>query len=179
MFNGCRFYPCVSSIQTHFTRNRAIASSVAMTGTSAGGIVFPLMLQNLSSRVGFGWAVRASGFVSLFCCLVAVVCCTSRHAPRKPGPFLDVACMKDPKYLMYTLSASIACLGACNKSLVFATMLNLVIRFVCASHICRTIRGANHTIICGTRLRRYFSLKCWLVFGTPYPRVLCGSSWPY
>jgi hypothetical protein len=93
-------------------RLRATASSLAVTGSSAGGIVFPIILQRLFGSLGFGWAVRVSGFVTLACCLVAIVCCTTRLPPAKrQGPLLDFTPFKDAKFVCFFLGTGVACFG--------------------------------------------------------------------
>ncbi|KZV87147.1 MFS general substrate transporter [Exidia glandulosa HHB12029] len=109
--SGLVFYPAVSSTQTHFVRLRATASTAAVSGSSVGGVVFPLVLQQLFPRVGFGWAVRVTGFIGLACNVIAVVCCTSRLPPRKPGPLFQVDLVKDAKFLTFAAGTSIASFG--------------------------------------------------------------------
>jgi hypothetical protein len=69
------------------------------------------MLQALFHELGFGWAVRISGFVCLICCLIALACCTSNLPPRQPGPMLDTSPFKDSKLMLFTLGSSISGLG--------------------------------------------------------------------
>lgn len=44
---------------------------LATTGGSIGGIIFPLIIQAATPKVGFGWAVRIMGFICLLLMLVA------------------------------------------------------------------------------------------------------------
>jgi hypothetical protein len=106
-----RFYPAIISTQTHFLRLGGTASSIAYVGASLGGIVFPIMYQNLFPQVGFGWTVRIVGFVCLACCLVTWACCTSRLPPREPGPLFDLSAFRDVKFMTFTAGACIASLG--------------------------------------------------------------------
>jgi hypothetical protein len=102
----------VSACQTHFIRLRSTASSIAATGSSVGGIIYPIILQRLFGSLGFGWAVRVSGFVTLACCLIAIVCCTTRVPPtKKQGPLLNFTPFKDSKFVYFFLGAGLACLG--------------------------------------------------------------------
>jgi MFS family permease len=107
-----RFYPTVSSTQTHFVRLRSTATSIAMTGPTVGGIVFPFILEHLFARLGYAWAVRISGIVSVAGCLVALACCTSRLPPRQPKPLADlVTSLKDLKYMAFSVGCAIMCFG--------------------------------------------------------------------
>ncbi|KAJ5171373.1 uncharacterized protein N7500_004156 [Penicillium coprophilum] len=84
---GLMWLPSVALISTYFVRLRVFALTAAATGTSTGGIIFPAMIQYLTPRIGFPWAVRCMGFVAL----VMVVCILALLRPRLPsrksGPF--------------------------------------------------------------------------------------------
>jgi MFS family permease len=58
----------VSSVglpSTWFVRRRGLAVGIVSTGASVAGIVFPISLRHLIPTVGFGWAARILGFISL------------------------------------------------------------------------------------------------------------------
>ncbi|KAI0037013.1 major facilitator superfamily domain-containing protein, partial [Vararia minispora EC-137] len=58
---GLTFLPSLAIISHHFRRRRALATGIAVTGASAGGVIFPIMLNRLfHSSVGFADGVRAS-----------------------------------------------------------------------------------------------------------------------
>ncbi|KAG9217882.1 hypothetical protein CCMSSC00406_0005252 [Pleurotus cornucopiae] len=63
---GLLYVPAVAVQAHHWKRRRAFAMGVVVTGSSLGGIIFPIMLNRLfQSSVGFEWGVRASAFVVL------------------------------------------------------------------------------------------------------------------
>lgn len=69
---GFQFLPALS-IQSHwFERRRALAIGLVASGTSIGGIVFPIMLNKLivNPNVGFANAVRAGALLPTFANLV-------------------------------------------------------------------------------------------------------------
>ncbi|KAG1758639.1 major facilitator superfamily domain-containing protein [Suillus occidentalis] len=108
---GLLFFPSMSATATHFTKNRATALGVAVAGSSVGGVVFPIMLQQLFNKVGFGWAVRISAFVCLACGIIATLLVSSRLPKRKPGPWIDISSLKDANYAIFVLGSAISCLG--------------------------------------------------------------------
>ncbi|CUS10389.1 unnamed protein product [Tuber aestivum] len=65
------FTPAVASIGHWFLEKRGYATGVATTGGSIGGIIFPLVIQSATPKVGFGWAVRIVGFMCLFLMVLA------------------------------------------------------------------------------------------------------------
>ncbi|KAI6784692.1 major facilitator superfamily domain-containing protein [Emericellopsis cladophorae] len=64
--DGLVFCPTVANVPTYFSKRRAVAMAIAASGTSTGGVVFPLIAQQLMPRIGYGWTVRVMGFIVLF-----------------------------------------------------------------------------------------------------------------
>lgn len=81
------FYSGMSSVTTWFFHRRALALGVTASGSSLGGVIFPIMVERLVQEVGFGWAMRISGFLILLMLLIANVTVKSR-IPPSPKPFI-------------------------------------------------------------------------------------------
>ncbi|PQE16188.1 monocarboxylate transporter protein [Rutstroemia sp. NJR-2017a BVV2] len=75
--------PSMGSVAHWFSQRRGLASGIAFTGGSFGGILFPLMMQSLLPRIGWAWSIRALGLILVFPCLACVALCQSRVPPRK------------------------------------------------------------------------------------------------
>ncbi|KAK7050715.1 MFS general substrate transporter [Favolaschia claudopus] len=72
--------PSIAVLSHYFRRRRALAMTIAASGSSLGATVHPIMLNNTFDKLGFGNAVRASaGMISA---LLLVVCLIMR--PRLP-----------------------------------------------------------------------------------------------
>ncbi|KAL8713359.1 MAG: hypothetical protein Q9220_002558 [cf. Caloplaca sp. 1 TL-2023] len=76
------FTPAVAAIAHFFSRRRGVATGLAATGGSFGGIIFPLALQSLFPRLGFGWSVRLIALIFLILLVVANVLIRTRLPPR-------------------------------------------------------------------------------------------------
>ncbi|KAK0375178.1 hypothetical protein CLIM01_07486 [Colletotrichum limetticola] len=63
--SGCIYIPSVSIIPQYFSERRALATGIVATGSSLGGVVYPLIFQSLYPRLGFPWATRVLAFISL------------------------------------------------------------------------------------------------------------------
>jgi predicted MFS family arabinose efflux permease len=92
--------PAFATIPHYFVRSRGLALGVVVSGSSLGGVVWPIALKNLLSKVGFGWGVRISAFIMLP--LLALACVTVRLPAKvgshtKPKPDLSIA--KNPVLL--------------------------------------------------------------------------------
>jgi MFS family permease len=97
------FTPSVSAIGHFFQKKRGSATGLAAAGGSLGGIIFPLMLQQLFPKVGYAWATRILGFMIGALCLVAVCLVRSRLPPKVGASILpDFTILKDPAFALVT-----------------------------------------------------------------------------
>ncbi|OIW32791.1 MFS general substrate transporter [Coniochaeta ligniaria NRRL 30616] len=102
---GIMFMPPLSVTSSYFLKNRTMALTCAATGTSIGSVIFPAIIQYLIPQVGFGWAVRVSGFVALFCMVTAIILIRPQLQPRTSGPIVEWAAFKEVPYLLYSVGA--------------------------------------------------------------------------
>ncbi|KAJ3731272.1 major facilitator superfamily domain-containing protein [Lentinula guzmanii] len=109
---GLLFYPSLSSISTHFVTYRATATGLAVAGSGLGGVVFPIMLQTLFERVGFGWATRISGLLcGVLCGIAVLIVTTSESTGKAPTHFAGLKCLKEPQYMLLAAGGSLVALG--------------------------------------------------------------------
>ncbi|KAI1277911.1 putative MFS monocarboxylate transporter [Xylaria sp. FL0933] len=68
--------PCAAVVSRRMSHRRGLALGITIGGSSIGGIIWPIMLQQLlyARGVSFGWVQRAVGFTMLP--LLAVACAT-------------------------------------------------------------------------------------------------------
>lgn len=102
--NGCIFCPTLAVVSTYFQKKRALVLGIAACGSATGGLVFPSMVRQLLPTVGFGWTVRAIGFVQMVLLIVANVLLKPRIRPRKTGPLVELSAFKDWDYTFYAAS---------------------------------------------------------------------------
>lgn len=96
------FQPANSVIPCWFDKRRGVAYGIVTSGSSFGGIVFPIMLQRLIASVGFAWAMRAAAFLIFGLLLVANLTIRSRlpPAPQKMEPSDFVQPFKEPDMML-------------------------------------------------------------------------------
>lgn len=99
--DGLVFCPTISLIATYFTTKRSAAIGIAASGGATGGIVFPLIAQQLLPRVGFGWTVRSMAFVILLNATVFLAVARTRLPPRTAGPLVEWTAFRDPAYSLF------------------------------------------------------------------------------
>lgn len=103
--NGCLFIPAVATVPTYFSSKRGLATGVAASGSSLGGVIYPVLFHKLEPQVGFAWATRTIAFIMLAMMLIVISILKVRAIPTKPRPMLDLAAFKNKPYAFYAVSS--------------------------------------------------------------------------
>ncbi|KAJ4287779.1 hypothetical protein N0V90_012483 [Kalmusia sp. IMI 367209] len=110
---SCIYYAAAGSIITWFSKRRATAFGLAATGASLGGVVFPIMVNNLVNRIGFPWTMRAIAGILLVLNIIVIFTVKSRlvhtHKPFSPHQYLVQ--LKDIPFVVLLVGMSIFSLG--------------------------------------------------------------------
>lgn len=69
------------------------------------------MLSRLFDSVGFKWAVRTAGFLTLACLILANITMRPRLPPRRRGSMLEFRFLKDPVYTLFVIAMSLVMMG--------------------------------------------------------------------
>lgn len=101
--DGLIFCPTVSLVATYFSSRRAFAISTAASGAATGGIVFPLIAQQLLTKIGFAWTIRVMGLVVVINDVIILGLARTRLPPRRSGPLIELAAFKERSYLLFTI----------------------------------------------------------------------------
>ena len=80
---GLLFLPAISIVSHYFLHRRALAIGIVATGSSAGGIVLPIMLNRLVASHGFEKAVQFSGYLVMGSLIIACALMRPRLPPNK------------------------------------------------------------------------------------------------
>lgn len=64
--SGILFLPAVSTISHYFQKKRATALGILATGSSVGGVVYPILINRLlnNTKLGFAWTVRVGQYTA-------------------------------------------------------------------------------------------------------------------
>ncbi|KAK7403530.1 hypothetical protein QQX98_010708 [Neonectria punicea] len=76
------FQPALNTIHGWFSTNAGAAFGILATGSSIGGVVFPIMVTRLIVKVGYGWAMRICAFLILGLLVIANLTVRALHPPR-------------------------------------------------------------------------------------------------
>lgn len=92
--------PAYAAIAHFFDARRGLATGLAATAGSIGGVVFPILLQRLLPRLGFGWTTRILGFILLALAVPANLFIRSRLPPKDTiaSVWPDLTMFRDLKF---------------------------------------------------------------------------------
>ena len=104
------FLPSLSVLSHHFARKRALAMGIATSGSSAGGVVFPILINKMIEKYGFPWATRIAAFVCLGLMTISLACMRTRPPPPRPQvegqkPPSVLAIFKDAPYVIAVIAS--------------------------------------------------------------------------
>ena len=102
--NGLVFCPALALVSTYFSKNRSLAIGIGASGTATGGLVFPVIVQQLLHKIGFPWTVRIIGFVMLAVMAVTITFFKTRLPPRKSGALIEWSAFKELPYLLFSVA---------------------------------------------------------------------------
>lgn len=114
---GLLFTPTVSLLPTWFSTRTGLAIGIASSGSSLGGVIYPIVLYRLVSQVGFPWAVRSMAFISLATFVIPLAVMRMRVHPPKPRALIDWSAFRDAPFMVFILSVFIVFIG--NSVLIF------------------------------------------------------------
>lgn len=101
------FTPAISAIGHYFLEKRGVATGIASTGGSIGGIAFPLILEALFPKIGWAWATRVVALICLVAFAIANLLIRSR-LPQKPfskeNILPDFRILREPRFALTTAS---------------------------------------------------------------------------
>lgn len=108
---GCLFVPCVAIMPQYFSTRMGLAMGLAASGSALGGVIYPITLYKLIAEVGFPWAIRTIGFISLGTLLVPITIMRLRVKPTKVRALLDWSAFTDIAYMSFVFATLIAFMG--------------------------------------------------------------------
>ncbi|KAK3064498.1 hypothetical protein LTS18_006689 [Coniosporium uncinatum] len=88
-----------------------LAVGVASSGSSLGGVIYPIVLYRLIVQVGFPWAVRCVGFIALATFLFPLIVFRMRVRVTKPRAMVDWSAFRDAPFMVFTLGVLVTFIG--------------------------------------------------------------------
>jgi predicted MFS family arabinose efflux permease len=79
---GLAFVPSLAVAASYFSHaKRSMALALVVTGSSAGGVVFPAVASEMLPTHGFGWTLRTIFFIQVTLALISCVLMKVSHSP--------------------------------------------------------------------------------------------------
>jgi MFS family permease len=113
--------PSLATVTWYFTKNRGLAAGVTISGSSLGGVIWPIVLDHLlhHDNVSFGWTIRIVGFIMVPILTMVFISVrpplkvasintndeTNIDSPRKHKTDLSIA--KDPVFVLFCVGAAL------------------------------------------------------------------------
>lgn len=97
---GLIFVPALAVVTPWFKARLGLAIGLAASGSSIGGIIYPVMLTRLIPEVGFSWAIRILGFTVLATLMVPIFFSKMKSKPAKSRALLDMTAFKDGPFML-------------------------------------------------------------------------------
>ncbi|TFK37091.1 major facilitator superfamily domain-containing protein [Crucibulum laeve] len=107
---GLMFLPSLTVTTHYFRLKRSLAMGIVIAGSSIGGCVYPILLNNVfQTSAGFAWGVRAVAFLDMGMLLIGNLLMRTRLPPKKyqgnEGSRILKEVVTDVPYLIFMLGA--------------------------------------------------------------------------
>jgi MFS family permease len=107
-FGGALLTTTSLAVVAHwFKARRGLTQGIAMTGSSGGGIIIPLVLRSSLPKYGYAWSVRILGFMFLICFIIGNILIKARipaSAATKKKAIISLSIFGDLRFIFLTLS---------------------------------------------------------------------------
>jgi len=108
---GCLYVPAVAILPSYFTTRLGLALGLAASGSSTGGIIYPIMFYKLIDRVGFGWSVRIMGLIAFAMQIVPLVVMRKRMISAEVRSMIDWTAFTDGPYMTFVVGNLVGLTG--------------------------------------------------------------------
>jgi MFS family permease len=109
--NGCLFIPSVAILPQYFSKRKALVNGIAASGSGLGGVIYPIVFRELYPRIGFSWATRVLGFMSLFASLLSIAVMRVRVMPKQKRALLELSAFKEAPYAIFCVALFFGFIG--------------------------------------------------------------------
>lgn len=109
---GLLFVPSIAIISTHFTTKLPLAVGIAASGSSVGGVIYPILIRELQDKIGFPWSVRIAGFLALLGLSISCSVMRVRDFPAAARRrYVDWPAFKEGPYTFFNIGMFLCFMG--------------------------------------------------------------------
>ncbi|GME47589.1 MFS monocarboxylate transporter [Neofusicoccum parvum] len=109
--SGCLFIPSVAIVSTYFTTKKSFATGIASSGSSLGGVLYPIIFTHLQPRIGFAWTTRALALTVLATTAISLSAMRVRALPPQQRRLLDARALREPPFLAFNVASFLGFAG--------------------------------------------------------------------
>lgn len=121
---GIMFFTAMAIPSEWFKRRRATAVGMAASGSSIGGLVWPIALRKLVEKFGFAWGNRILAFVFLPLLLFSSFAVTNRLPIEKQQFWPDWRVCKDWRFMLICVASTLGFVGLFTPLFYLVTFAN-------------------------------------------------------
>ncbi|KXT10577.1 hypothetical protein AC579_9171 [Pseudocercospora musae] len=108
---GSLFITATSVLPAYFAKKRALVMGISASGSSLGGIVYPIIFTYVQPSIGFAWAVRIIGFISLLTLVIPCIVIKPRAKPPGRRKIFDTAILREIPFQIMNLATFFGFVG--------------------------------------------------------------------
>ena len=99
---SCHYIPCVAILLQYFSTKHSLVTGIAASGSSLGGLIYPIVFRQLKPRVGFAWTTRGLSLIALVTLLIPISALRDRRVLRQRRSMVDSSALRDAPYLIFS-----------------------------------------------------------------------------
>ena len=108
---GFLWVPSLGICVSYFQKYRSIAITLAASGGSVGGVIFPIIIRRLIPKIGFAWTCRVIGLSCFVTLIIPIFIMKQRELPETKRKILMLSSFKEPAYLFLTIGLFLSFMG--------------------------------------------------------------------
>lgn len=108
---GFLWVPSLGICVSYFQKYRSIAITLAASGGSIGGVIFPIIIRRLIPQIGFAWTCRVIGLICFVTLIIPILIMKQRSLPETKRQILMFTSFKEPAYLFLTIGLFLSFMG--------------------------------------------------------------------
>jgi MFS family permease len=109
--SGCLFVPSIALVSAYFTTKKSFVTGIVASGSSFGGIAYPILFARLQPSIRFPNATRVIAFLMLGMLLFCFAVMRVRSPPSQKRRLLDINAFRSVPFAMFSFGGFFGFMG--------------------------------------------------------------------